>query len=82
MRIIGGLVIAFGLLDMIGSYSGLDVWSDWLHVDLPEAIWQFSAYIEIGIGYFLFRLGSKSAKSAEEASSPSEANDADRPTHE
>ena len=67
MRIIGGLLIAFGLVDMIGSFAGLDVWSDWIHVDLPEALWSFSAYIEIGLGYFLFNLGSKLAKNADDA---------------
>jgi len=56
-KVIGGLLIAFGLLDMIGSWTGLDVWGQWIGVALPEIIWQFSAYIEIGIGYFLFNMG-------------------------
>ena len=56
MKIIGGLLIAFGLLDMIGSFTGLDVWGEWIGVNLPEAIWSFTAYIEIGIGYLLFNL--------------------------
>jgi len=32
MRIIGGLLIAFGLVDMIGSFTGLDVWGEWIRV--------------------------------------------------
>ena len=28
-KIIGGLLIAFGLIDVIGSFTGLDVWYDW-----------------------------------------------------
>lgn len=61
MKIIGGLLIAFGLVDVIGSFAGLDVWGEWIGVNLPEAIWSFTAYIEMGLGYFLFRLGSKDA---------------------
>ncbi len=61
MKIIGGLLIAFGLVDVIGSFAGLDVWGEWIGVNLPEAIWSFTAYIEMGLGYFLFRLGLKDA---------------------
>jgi hypothetical protein len=58
LKIIGGLFIAFGLVDMIGSFTELDVWGEWIGLDLPEAIWSFTAYIEMGIGYFLLKLGS------------------------
>ena len=58
LKIIGGLLVAFGLVDMIGSFTGLDVWGEWIGVEFPEAIWSFTAYIEIGIGYFLLKLGS------------------------
>ena len=61
MKIIGGLLIAFGLVDVIGSFAGLDVWGEWIGVNLPEAIWSFTAYIEMGLGYLLIRLGSKDA---------------------
>ena len=57
-KILGGLLIAFGLVDMIGSWTGLDVWTEWIGVYLPEFIWSFTAYIEIGIGYILLKLGS------------------------
>lgn len=66
MKIVGCLFIAFGLLDLIGSFTGLDVWGDWIGVALPEAIWSFTAYIELGIGYLLFNLGSKGAEAAAE----------------
>ncbi len=59
MKIIGGLLIAFGLVDVVGSFAGLDVWGEWIGVNLPDAMWSFTAYIEMGLGYFLFRLGSK-----------------------
>jgi len=58
-KIIGGLFIAFGLGDMVGSFTGLDVWGEWIGLDLPEVIWSYTAYIEMGIGYFIFKLGSK-----------------------
>jgi hypothetical protein len=58
LKIIGGLFIAFGLVDMIGSFTGLDVWGEWIGIELPDAIWSFTAYIEMGIGYFLLKLGS------------------------
>ncbi len=63
MKIIGGLFIAFGVLDMIGSYTGLDVWGEWIGVQLPEIIWTFTAYIELGIGYLFINLGSRNAGS-------------------
>lgn len=68
MKLIGGLIIAFGLLDLIGSFTGLDVWGEWIGVTLPEVIWKYTSFIEIGIGYALFNLGS--SESAEEAESP------------
>ena len=61
-KIIGGLLVAFGLVDMIGSFTGLDVWGEWIGVELPEAIWSFTAYIEMGIGYFLLKLGSNDSE--------------------
>ena len=60
MKIVGGLLIAFGLLDLVGSFAGIDVWSDWIGVALPEAVWSFSAYIELGLGFWLFRRGTQS----------------------
>lgn len=68
MKIIGALLIAFGLVDIIGSFTGLDVWSDWIGVQVPEVIWSFTAYIEMGVGYFLYNLGSKGDAEDESAS--------------
>lgn len=65
LKVIGGLLVLFGLTDMIGSFAGLDVWRQWLHIDLPELIWSFSAYIEMALGYFLFNLGSADSDSEE-----------------
>ena len=64
-KIIGGLLVAFGLVDMIGSFTGLDVWGEWIGVELPEVIWSFTAYIEMGIGYSLLKLGSNDTEETE-----------------
>ena len=66
LRIIGGILVIFGLVDLIGSFAGLDVWTDWLNINLPEAIWSFTAYIELALGYFLFKLGTPEVVEQEE----------------
>ncbi len=50
MKIVGILIIVFGLVDLIGSFTGFDLWGT-IGIELPEVIWRFSAYIEIAIGY-------------------------------
>lgn len=62
MIVIGGLLILFGLIDLIGSFTGLDVWGEWIGIDLPDIIWRFSAWIEIGIGWLLIKFASGSAQ--------------------
>ena len=62
VKIIGIAFIVFGLVDLIGSFVGFDVWTDFLRVNLPEIIWRFSAYIELALGYFLFKIGSNKAE--------------------
>lgn len=54
---IGAVLVIIGLVDLIGSFAEFDLWGE-LGVQLPEVIWRFSAYIEIGVGYLLFKLGS------------------------
>jgi len=50
MKIVGILIILFGLVDLIGSFTGFDLWGT-IGIQLPEMIWKYSAYIEIAIGY-------------------------------
>lgn len=50
MKIVGILMILFGIVDLIGSFAGFDLWGT-IGIELPEVIWQYSAYIEIAIGY-------------------------------
>ena len=65
LKIVGGLLGAFGFVDLIGSFTGLDVWTEWIGVELPRVIWNFSAYIEIAVGALLFKLGSRGGKKEE-----------------
>lgn len=55
MKIIGILIMLFGLVDLVGSFTGFDLWGT-IGVQLPELLWKYSAYIEIAIGYGLFNL--------------------------
>ena len=57
VAIIGALVFAFGIVDIVGSFTGLDVWTDWIGVELPEVIWSFTGYIELALGALLFKIG-------------------------
>ncbi len=57
MKMAGIILIVFGVIDFGGSWVGFDLWGGFLGIDLPDLVWQFSAYAEIGIGYFLMQLG-------------------------
>lgn len=59
LKIVGVLLMAFGIVDLIGSFAEFDLWME-IGIELPDLIWRFSAYIEIALGYFLFKLGSGS----------------------
>ncbi len=54
-KVVGALLIVFGLVDLIGSFTGFDLWGEFIGVQLPEIIWKYSAYLEIALGYFLFK---------------------------
>jgi len=59
LKIIGALLVVFGVVDLAGSFAGFDLWGT-LGVTLPELLWKYSAYLEIGAGALLFNLaGSK-----------------------
>ena len=57
LKIAGGLLFVFGVVDLIGSFAGFDVWTDYIGINLPQVIWSFTAYIEIALGGFLFKVG-------------------------
>lgn len=56
MKIIGILLIIFGVVDLVGSFAQFDLWGT-IGIQLPDVIWKYSAYIEIALGYLLFNLG-------------------------
>jgi hypothetical protein len=62
LKIIGILLMAFGATDLIGSYTGFDLWGT-LGIRLPDAIWKYSSFIELGLGYALMKLGSSNDES-------------------
>jgi hypothetical protein len=59
-KIIGGALIAWAIADFGLSYMGTDVWYDWLGIQLPEAIYRFSAIIVGVIGGAIWKLGGSS----------------------
>lgn len=50
MKIVGILIILFGVVDLVGSFAGFDLWGT-IGIQLPELVWKYSAYIEIAVGY-------------------------------
>lgn len=58
MKLLGIFLIGFGLVDLFGNMAvGFDLWGEFLHIQLPDIIWQYSAYIEMAIGYVLMTMG-------------------------
>jgi hypothetical protein len=57
MKILGLLLIVFGIVDLVGSYAEFDLWGV-IGIELPSVIWSYSSFIEMGLGYFLFNLAS------------------------
>lgn len=65
LKIIGAIIFIFGLVDFGGSYMDFDLWGK-IGISLPDLIWRYSSYIEMGLGGVLFSLGSKDEDEAEE----------------
>lgn len=55
-KLIGFVVMAFGVVDLLAGYAGFDVWEAWFGLKLPMVLWMFTAYLAITIGLFLFNL--------------------------
>lgn len=72
MKIVGIIVIVIGLVDLIGSYMSFDLWGGFIGVELPDILWQYSSYIELLLGYFLFNQGSKKAGDSSDSDSDSD----------
>lgn len=54
---VGGMLCVFGLVDLIGSFAEFDLWGGFIGIQLPEILWQYSAYLELIVGYFIFKAG-------------------------
>ncbi len=59
LMVAGIVLIVFGVADFGGSFVGYDLWGGVIGVQLPEVVWQYSAYAEIVIGYLLYNFSSK-----------------------
>ena len=57
MKIVGLLIVLFGVTDFVLSWLGTDVWYDWFGVDLPGFLYSFSAIIAVAIGSLMMRSG-------------------------
>ena len=71
MKILGIVIIAFGLVDLVGSYIDFDLWGGFLGVQLPDIVWKYSSFIEIGLGYFIMTLAPKNKNETEPTESDS-----------
>lgn len=59
-KIIGGLVVLWGIADLVIGLQGGDLWGQ-IGVQLPDIVWRYSHYIAIVIGAAIFGMGSKDA---------------------
>ncbi len=57
LLIVGAILVVFGVVDMAGSFAEFDLWGEIMGVELPEIVWQYSAYGEMLLGYFIFKAG-------------------------
>ena len=58
MKIVGIILIIVGVIDVGGSWLGFDFWAEFIGIELPAILWYVSGWVELGLGYFLFNLGS------------------------
>lgn len=52
MIIVGWLLILWGILDFALYFMDMDIYYE-LGINLPDIIWQFSAWISIGLGAYI-----------------------------
>ncbi len=56
-KVAGTVLMYLGLVDLIASFFGTEIWWDWFSVPLPGILSHFTAYVEIGLGVFLRKQG-------------------------
>jgi hypothetical protein len=62
LKIIGGLLIGWGVLDFALSWMDTDLYAE-IGITIPEPIWAYTAYIVGAIGFMLFAIGEKKDRS-------------------
>ena len=62
MVILGGLIFLFGMVDLIGGYAQVDVWSQWMGVERDEFFHRYSPWIAILLGLWLVMKGRSRAR--------------------
>ena len=65
MKIIGVIIILWGIADFGLSWMGTDLYGE-IGINLPAWLYPFTAYIAAALGYGLYALGDK--KSVDEES--------------
>lgn len=64
-KIIGGLLVGWGVLDIAMSWSGTDIWMQWLGIDLwsiSTLLGKYIAWAEILLGSVIWGLGGSVAE--------------------
>jgi hypothetical protein len=59
MQGFGVLLFFWGVLDYFMGESGVDVYYDWFGIYLPDAIFNYSHWIAMGLGSILFATGKR-----------------------
>ena len=60
MQVFGSLLFMWGGLDWFMSSQDVDVYYDWFGIYLPDAIYNYSHWIAMGIGSMLVAAGNQS----------------------
>lgn len=56
MKLIGIVFVIIGLVDVIGAFTGFDLWRGFIGWEtMPDILWSISAYIELAIGFALMK---------------------------
>ena len=58
LKIIGGLLVVWGVLDFALSWMGTDLYAE-IGITIPDSIWEYTPYIVIVIGFVLISAGRK-----------------------
>ena len=60
MQAFGSLLFMWGGLDWFMSFQEVDVYYDWFGIYLPDAIYNYSHWIAMGLGSIIFAAGNQS----------------------